>query len=117
MKTGLLLVLLAGANSTVGNMLLKYSRLSAPPESSWVEKLLSPAFAGAVVFYVVNLILFAKALDSLPVSVGYPILAASGFAMLVVASAIFFSEPLRLMNMVGLGFIVLGIFFLAQTAD
>ena len=77
--SALTLIFFAAVNSTIGNMLLKQSRLAVPAGMVWYEKFFSIYFIGAVLAYVANLACFAKALDQVPVSVGYPILAAGSF--------------------------------------
>ncbi len=115
MKTmSLLLVLAAGFNSCIGNLLLKWSRTSLPPDAGLIQGLASPAFLGGMFFYAVNVVLFAKALDAMDVSVAYPILAGAGFAMLLLASNHFFNEPITLQKTVGIGLIFLGIFISAR---
>ena len=116
MKIGLILVLIAGINSTIGNLLLKYSRITTVNVDIWYLKLISPYFIGAIIFYVINLMIFAKALDYLPVSVGYPILAASGFALLSVMSFLLFKETFTLWQISGLVVITIGIFLMAHDA-
>jgi len=114
MRSALLFVLIAALCSTVGNMLLKASSMHVSAGSPFYAKLLSPFFVGAVLFYVINLGFFSRALDQMPVSVGYPILAASGFAMLAVAAALFYGENFGRWQVGGLAMVVLGIFALAQ---
>lgn len=110
----LLLVLAAGVNSCIGNLLLKWSRLSVPADASTIEKLLSPGFLGGMMFYAVNVVLFAKALDELEVSIAYPILAGAGFALLAIASSFLFGEGLTLAKGAGIGLILVGISVLAR---
>ncbi len=110
----LLLVLAAGVNSCIGNLLLKWSRTSAPPDASALAKLLSPGFVGGMAFYAVNVALFAKALDDMEVSVAYPILAGAGFALLAIASGVIFNEPLTLTKAAGMGLILAGIAVLSR---
>ena len=112
--SALILIVLAGVNSTIGNMLLKQSRVAVPADAHWYGKFLSVYFLGAVLAYVFNLACFAKALDQVPVSVGYPILAAGSFALLSVAAGIFFGERFGPWQFGGLIFVALGIFALAQ---
>lgn len=114
MKMAICLVLLASINSTVGNLLLKLSRKGLTENSSFYDQYFSISFAGAIVFYCANLFLFAKALDSLPVNIGYPILAATGFALLAISSWIFFDERLSLVQISGLCFIVMGLGLLTK---
>lgn len=112
--SALILIFFAGVNSTIGNMLLKKSRLAVAPDPHWYGKFLSVYFIGAILAYVLNLACFAKALDMVPVSVGYPILAAGSFALLSVAAAVFFGERFGPWQLGGLIFVAVGIFALAQ---
>ncbi|WP_245262770.1 multidrug efflux SMR transporter [Ensifer sp. BR816] len=72
------------------------------------------SFIGGLAFYGVNVVLFAKALDSMEVSIAYPILAGSGFAMLIVASYCVFGEPFPPYKWIGLALVLVGIIFLAR---
>lgn len=113
-SSALILIILAAVNSTIGNMLLKQSRLAVAAGLPWYEKFFSLYFMGAVLFYVANLACFAKALDQVPVSVGYPVLAASSFAMLAIAASLLFSERIGPWQIFGLALVAAGIFALAQ---
>ncbi|MCZ4093649.1 DMT family transporter [Sinorhizobium psoraleae] len=110
----LVLVLAAGLNSCIGNILLKWSRASLPADAGMADTVLSPGFVGGLVFYGINVVLFAMALDSMEVSVAYPILAGSGFAMLIVASSYIFGEPFHLHKWIGLALVLAGVIFLTR---
>ena len=115
MRFSIILVLLAGLSTTVANLLLKQSRVVvAVPDTPWYEKFFSLYFIGAMIFFVINLGLFTIALDDIPISVGYPILAASGFSMLVVSAAIIFGEHFGPWQIIGVLLVLAGIFALAQ---
>ncbi|MDE5457545.1 QacE family quaternary ammonium compound efflux SMR transporter [Bradyrhizobium sp. CSA112] len=107
-------VLAASLNSCIGNLLLKWSRTSLPANAGLADKFLSIGFIGGLAFYGISVVLFAKALDSMEVSVAYPILAGSGFAMLAVTSSYIFGEPFHLHKWIGLGLVLAGIIFLAR---
>ena len=107
------LLIVAGANSCIGNLLLKQSRRVAVDGGLW-EMLFSPWFIGGCVFYGVNVILFAKAMDHLPVNIAYPVLAGANFALLAVSSAIIFGERLGWLQGLGVGMILAGIFLAAS---
>jgi multidrug transporter EmrE-like cation transporter len=108
-----LLILAAGVNSMIGNVLLKQSRI-AGGNAPFVEQLLSPWFLGGLAFYGLNVVLFAKALDRLPVSAAYPVLAASGFALLAIVSAIVFGERLSPAQYAGMAVTLAGIALIAR---
>ncbi|MCP5433770.1 MAG: small multidrug resistance protein [Alphaproteobacteria bacterium] len=113
--TSLLLVLAAGINSCIGNLLLKQSRVSAG-DAGLISMVVNPYFIGGLMFYGVNVILFAKALDQAPVSIAYPILAGFGFALLVLASGLIFGERMSLVQASGLLLVAGGIWLMARPA-
>ena len=110
------LLILAAMFSTCGNIVLKLSRAhsGAGPEV-WMN-LTHPVllFCVAVGFYFLNLIAFARALDYIPVSVGYPLLASIGFLFLTVSSAVILQEKISILQIIGIVIIVIGISLLAS---
>ena len=105
--------MLAAFFSTLGNLILKVSKtanLSFLPD--WVIEM-RPLFFVAVGFYMLNLLVFSRALESLPVNTSYPILASLGFVMLAVSSALFLNETMSIYQVLGLVAILVGIFMLA----
>lgn len=114
MAVPLLLVALAGLISTAGNILLKISRAGVGPDTPLWQQYLTPWMFGALACYGLNVLLFAKALDRLPVSVGYPLLASVGFATLVVVSTFMLHERLTPLQWLGLACVLGGIVLLAR---
>jgi multidrug transporter EmrE-like cation transporter len=110
------LVLAAAVNNCVAGLLLKQSRLSVP-DAGLVSLILSPWLMAAMVFYGVNVILFAKALDRLEVSAAYPVLAGFGFGLMAIFSRWFFGERLEFSQLLGAGFILVGIVLVARTGN
>ena len=108
------LLIIASFNSCLGNILLKKSRLEAP-DPGLMSLLFSPWFMAAVMVYGINLIVFAKALDQLPVSVAYPIFAAIGFSLVAVGGSFLLGERLSLNQIVGMGVIVTGIIIMSHS--
>ena len=102
----------AAINSTIGNLLLKKSRL-VDPGGGFFEMLLQPYFVAGLVFYGINVILFAKSLEVLKVSIAYPILATSGFALLIFSAHVVIGEQLTLRQYVGVLILIVGMFLLA----
>ena len=115
MYWALLFIFLAGLNSTFGNLLLKASRQNLEQNTSIIEQYSSIYFIGAILFYGLNVMLFAKALDYLPVNIGYPMLASSGFAMLSLSSWLVYGEKLDLLQIIGLIVIIVGIGILSYS--
>jgi multidrug transporter EmrE-like cation transporter len=107
-----LLIFAASINSCAGNLLLKYSRKTAVP--GLVGLLFSPWFTAGVLFYAVNVVLFAKALDALPVSKAYPVLAGSTFVFTAITGVVFLGETPSIKTALGMFFVVIGIILLAK---
>ena len=109
------LICFAAVNNSVAAVLLKRSRFGAPPGSSLASLLLSPWFIGALVFYSANVMLFAKALDKLPVSTVYPVYAGLAFGLVAIAGNYFFGERLGFGQYIGLGIILAGIIITSRS--
>ena len=107
-----LFVVTAGLLSTVGNLCLKKASVVSGG-TGFIGLVFQPYFIAGMAFYGVNVILFAKALQSLDVSKAYPVLAAVGFSALSITAAIVFRESLSITNYIGLLVIVVGISMLA----
>ena len=60
------------------------------------------------------MILFAKALQHLPVSRAYPVLAGVGFALVAGSGVLLFGERLHGLHLTGLFLILLGIALIAR---
>ena len=105
-----LLVVLAGVLSTLGNLCLKKSSNEA---EGVFAILMHPFFLSGMFFYGINVVLFAKALQSLAVSKAYPVLAAVGFTSLSIAAFFIFKENLSPANYIGIMVILVGIFLLS----
>ncbi|MDR1871934.1 MAG: EamA family transporter [Deltaproteobacteria bacterium] len=106
-----LLLVGAGINTCLGNLLLKQSRLVAKP-GFW-PMITSYWFILGLFFYGINVILFAKALDKIPVSVAYPVFAALGFLFITFISNIIFKESITIYKTIGIILIIGGIICLS----
>jgi multidrug transporter EmrE-like cation transporter len=79
-----------------------------------VSSYLNLWFIGGLCFYGINVLLFAKALDKIPVSIAYPVLAGIGFILLSITSYLIFHEVLKWQQWIGLIFILGGIIFVSK---
>ena len=104
------LLIIAGAFSTIGNLLIK----QAQQNSGYLEGILSLSFLIGCAFYLMNVLLFAYSLRHIEVSKAYPILAATSFLLLVVAAWAAFSEAITPLKLLGIFVIVLGIYLVSQ---
>jgi len=111
--TAWILLLAAGINSCIGNLMLKQSQIAT--ENLGMQALFfSPWLLGSLLFHGANVILFTKALDKIPVSIAYPILAGSGFLLLTISAHWLFHERLSLTQIFGLFSVIVGIILMSQ---
>lgn len=103
-----LLMAVSACCNSAGSILLKRSRLVAV-NSNFLETLRSPWFLAALVIYGTGLLLFARALDHLPVSIAVPFSTGVGFVLTTVLSHYLFGERLMINQLVALSLIFAGV--------
>lgn len=103
------LLLKAGTNR-VGEF--AYSLANLVPIGSRLA--LSPYIAGGLACYVVSVVVWILALSRVPVSVAYPMLSI-GYVVNALAAWALFGESLGAQKMVGIAFIVAGVFLVARS--
>ena len=74
----------------------------------------SPFILGGLACYVVSVVVWILALSRVPVSVAYPMLSI-GYVVNAVAAWILFGESLTAQKLIGIGFIVVGVFLVARS--
>ena len=74
----------------------------------------SPFILGGLACYVVSVVVWILALSRVPVSVAYPMLSV-GYIVNAVAAWMLFGESLTAQKLVGIGFIVVGVFLVARS--
>jgi len=74
----------------------------------------SPPILAGLACYVVSVVVWILALSRVPVSVAYPLLSI-GYIVNAVAAWWLFGETLGAQKMVGIGFIVIGVFLVARS--
>ena len=75
---------------------------------------LSPYIAGGLACYVVSVVVWILALSRVPVSVAYPMLSI-GYIVNALAAWALFGESLGAQKLVGIAFIVAGVFLVARS--
>ncbi|HSN20397.1 MAG TPA: SMR family transporter [Usitatibacter sp.] len=75
---------------------------------------LSPYIAGGLGCYVVSVVVWILALSRVPVSVAYPMLSI-GYIVNALAAWALFGESLAPQKLVGIAFIVVGVFLVARS--
>jgi multidrug transporter EmrE-like cation transporter len=73
------------------------------------------AFLLGMLCYVFATLSWIKVLSSEPLNVAYPILASITFAMVVAMASFLFGEPVTVMRIIGLVFLIVGITLMAQS--
>jgi multidrug transporter EmrE-like cation transporter len=99
--------------NSAGSILLKQSRLVAV-SSSFLTTLMSPWFLAALVIYTTGLLLFANALDHLPVSVAAPFSTGFGFLLTTILSHHLFGEQLSVNQLAALSLIFAGVIVITR---
>ena len=74
----------------------------------------SPFILGGLACYVVSVVVWILALSRVPVSVAYPMLSV-GYVVNAFAAWLLFGESLGAQKLVGIGFIVIGVFLVARS--
>jgi multidrug transporter EmrE-like cation transporter len=75
---------------------------------------LNPFILGGLACYVVSVVVWILALSRVPVSVAYPMLSI-GYIVNALAAWMLFGESLGAQKLVGIGFIVIGVFLVARS--
>ncbi len=71
-------------------------------------------FLGGLFLGAVNTYFFIRSLETLKLSIGYPVFAAGSVLVIALASLVVFKEDLHLTKIVGMAVIVLGIYLVSQ---
>ncbi|MDR2000041.1 MAG: EamA family transporter [Zoogloeaceae bacterium] len=72
-----------------------------------------PHILGGLACYVVSVVIWIMALSRVPVSVAYPMLSI-GYIVNAIAAFYLFQEPLAGQKLLGIGFIVVGVWLVAR---
>jgi multidrug transporter EmrE-like cation transporter len=75
---------------------------------------LNPYILGGLGCYVVSVVIWILALSRVPVSIAYPMLSI-GYIVNALAAWMLFGESLSAQKLVGIGFIVVGVFLVARS--
>ncbi|MDP1651128.1 MAG: SMR family transporter [Rhodocyclaceae bacterium] len=73
-----------------------------------------PFIVGGMVCYAVSLVVWIMALSRVPVSIAYPLLSI-GYVVNAFVAWQWFGEPLATQKLLGIGFIVVGVFLVAKS--
>ncbi len=104
--------------NAVANILMKAGMRNAPAVTdtmSTIKHYLTswPLLLGIVLF-AINILAYTQALSKIPISVAYPIMAGTGFAIISAAGYFLFSEKLSSIQIIGIVCILIGIILVAR---
>ena len=102
-----LFIPIAALFSAIGNLLMKLS-------SSQFNTISQIYFIAGGISYVLNLIFFKKGLSSLPLSIGYPLLATFSIVISTLMAIIFLNESITNIKLIGIAFCILGIILISR---
>lgn len=108
-----LLLIAAAACTCIGNLMLKQSRL-VTTNSGLLAAGLSSWFLLSLVFFCVNLVLFSKALDKLPMSVAIPVAQGFTFVFTVILANRLFNESFGFKEFIASSYIITGIVIMSH---
>lgn len=74
----------------------------------------NPAILGGMTCYAISLVVWIMALSRVPVSIAYPMLSI-GYLLNAVAAWAWFGEALGAQKLLGIGFIILGVWLIARS--
>lgn len=118
MKTVTLIVLLVAiVLNASANILVKASALrkdEAGIEGLISGVLLNPWLISGLASFGLAFVAYRFVLKDMQLSIAYPIMTTCGFAIVLLASRIFFQETLNLTQWAGIGFLVLGLWLIAS---
>jgi multidrug transporter EmrE-like cation transporter len=112
-----LILILAIVLNASANILIKASSLGGNQTTAggMIRQLLNPFFMGGIFCFGLALIAYRHVLgQGMKLSVAYPMMTTSGFAIVLFASWFFFKESLDWVQWTGIGLLVLGLWLIAS---
>jgi len=76
---------------------------------------MNPPILAGLACYVVSVVVWILGLSRVPVSVAYPMLS-MGYVVNAILAYLLFGESLAMQKVVGIGFIIVGVFLVARSA-
>jgi len=110
----LIMLIIAIILNALANILIKASALYSKDESL-LGLLLNFWLIGGLICFGLAFIFYRYVLSKgLPLSIAYPLMTTTGFAIVIFASRIFFNEKLVMIQWLGIGFLIVGIWLIAS---
>ncbi|GIX42851.1 MAG: cation transporter [Leptospiraceae bacterium] len=110
----ILMLIVAIVLNALANILIKASAIYSNDETI-IGLITNPWLISGLISFGLAFVFYRYVLSKgLPLSIAYPLMTTTGFAIVIIASRIFFNERLVLIQWLGIGFIVLGIWLIAS---
>lgn len=105
-----LFLLVAALLNACANLLLKRSSIG----TEGLGQYLSVFFLVGIALFGLNVVIYAKALQGIPVAFAYPVLVGLGFILVVFGAHFWFQEQITLQKLVGVSVILAGVVLVAK---
>ena len=80
------------------------------------DRWLSPAISGGILCFVLTLVAYSYVLSRMNLSIAYPLMTGLGFVIISAASLILFKEQIGVVQMVGYGLIIFGVWVVVRSS-
>ncbi len=106
--------------NAIANILMKLANVrcslppTAPTHDKIIELYLSWPFLTGLCAFGLNLLFYTQALNKMALSIAYPLMTGTGFAIIGIFEYFIFSQRLSLLQIFGIILILIGIILVAQ---
>lgn len=118
-KFGWLFIFLSSVFAVGANLMLRAGLDRAGGFSGGILQFIllfkEPLFDFGLIFYGLATIVWLRVLSSEPLSIAYPILVSTTFALVTISAAVIFNESLNLPKVFGMFCILIGILLMGQS--
>ncbi|MCS7206269.1 MAG: SMR family transporter [Leptospiraceae bacterium] len=111
--TTLIVLIVAILLNAFANVFLKASAIYEN-DGSLIKKIFNLWLILGILSFGLAFLFYRYVLKEIPLSIAYPIMTTSGFAVVLLVSRFLFHEKLALVQWIGIGFLILGIWLIAS---
>lgn len=112
-----IVLILAIVLNAIANILIKLGMIGSKEEgivNMLKTKWFSLPIIGGITCFGLALVTYSYVLSKMNLSVAYPVMTSSGFILIGLASWLFFKETITVVQLVGFGFLIMGIWLVAK---
>jgi multidrug transporter EmrE-like cation transporter len=118
MTRSVIILILAIVLNATANILIKVGMLRVGRTGSVLQiagrAIVQPALLGGIFSFALALAAYSLVLTRLNLSVAYPIMVSMGLVIVVLASYFLLNETITLVQVIGFGFIIAGVWMVAR---